>query len=67
MLQSADGDAQGSKVCVAVLDWLLSEGPGGVTMGRRGDTLTVNSSVVRARAPGGHVIHLCAKEVRLFV
>lgn len=49
-------------VCLSLLEWLLSEGPGGVRMGNRGDK--ISSSVVHAQAPNGHLVKLTAKEVK---
>ncbi|XP_070783786.1 Fanconi anemia core complex-associated protein 100 [Enoplosus armatus] len=64
----SDLDPQGPKlapqnVCLSLLEWLLSEGPGGVKTGRRGDEIALSSSVVHARGPNGHTVKLTAKEV----
>lgn len=72
MLKTSDLDPQGQKlvaptVCFSLLDWLLSEGPGGVKMGHQGVKIAFNNSVVHARAPDGHTIKLSAKEVKLIV
>ncbi|XP_067432406.1 Fanconi anemia core complex-associated protein 100 [Thunnus thynnus] len=66
MLKTSDLDPQGAKlappnVCFALLDWLLSEGPGGVKRGQQGDR--INSSVIHAQDPNGHTVKLTAKEV----
>lgn len=67
MLKTSDLDPQGAKlapenVCFSLLDWLLSEGPGGVKSGKQGDK--INSSVVHARDPNGHTVKLTAKEAK---
>ncbi|XP_051925597.1 Fanconi anemia core complex-associated protein 100 isoform X2 [Hippocampus zosterae] len=52
-------------VCVALLDWLLREGHGGVKM--EGDKMAIKNSVVHARAPNGGAVKLTAKEIKLAV
>ncbi|XP_062298544.1 Fanconi anemia core complex-associated protein 100 [Scomber scombrus] len=66
ILKTSDSDPQGAtlappNVCFSLLDWLLSEGPGGVETGQQGDK--INSSSVHARDPNGHTVKLTAKEV----
>ncbi|XP_068439579.1 Fanconi anemia core complex-associated protein 100 [Clinocottus analis] len=71
VLKGSDLDAQGrsklapQNVCVSLLEWLLSEAPGGVTAGRQGDKIALSSSVVRAQDPNGHAVKLTAKEVNV--
>ncbi|XP_042363888.1 Fanconi anemia core complex-associated protein 100 [Plectropomus leopardus] len=67
-LRSSDLDAQGPKlapqnVCLSLLEWLLSEGPGKVKTGHQGDKIALRSPVVHARCPNGHTVKLTAKEV----
>ncbi|XP_070708074.1 Fanconi anemia core complex-associated protein 100 [Pempheris klunzingeri] len=50
-------------VCVSLLEWLMSDDPGGVKTAHRGDKFSLSSSVVHARAPNGHMVKLMAKEV----
>ncbi|XP_053269731.1 Fanconi anemia core complex-associated protein 100 [Pleuronectes platessa] len=50
-------------LCIALLDWLLSEGPGGGRTGQQGDKSSLSSSVVQARGPNGETVKLSAKEV----
>ncbi|XP_019939186.2 Fanconi anemia core complex-associated protein 100 [Paralichthys olivaceus] len=50
-------------LCIALLDWLLSEGPGGGRTGQQVDNLSLSSSVVHARGPNGDMVKLSAKEV----
>ncbi|XP_041819124.1 Fanconi anemia core complex-associated protein 100 isoform X1 [Chelmon rostratus] len=66
VLKSSGLDPQGpnvapKNVCLSLLEWLLSEGPGGVRTGHQG--AKISSSVVHARCPEGHIIKLTAKEV----
>nr|XP_046234185.1 Fanconi anemia core complex-associated protein 100 [Scatophagus argus] len=66
VFKSSDSDRQGPNlaprnVCFSLLEWLLSEGPGGVTTGHQRDK--ISSSVVHARGPNGHTVTLTAKEV----
>lgn len=69
LLSGAPGvDPQGSKVapsrlCVSVLDWLLSEGHGGGEKDLQGDRRAQGRAVVHAQGPGGHRVKLTAKEV----
>ncbi|XP_029312739.1 Fanconi anemia core complex-associated protein 100 isoform X1 [Cottoperca gobio] len=70
LLKSSDLDPQGPKlapqnVCLSLLDWLLSEGAGGVTTGRQGDKVALCSSGIHARGPNGHAVKLTAKEVNV--
>ncbi len=72
VLKSSDLDPQGPKlapqnVCLSLLEWLLSEGPGGVKMGHHGDKIAPSSSVVHARGPDGHAVKLTAKEVKNYM
>ncbi|XP_076616686.1 Fanconi anemia core complex-associated protein 100 [Chaetodon auriga] len=67
VLKSSGLDPQGpnlapQNVCVSLLEWLLSEGPGGVRTGHQGDK--ISSSVVHARGPNGRTVKLTAKEVK---
>ncbi|KAM4624515.1 Fanconi anemia core complex-associated protein 100 [Polymixia lowei] len=67
-LKAPDVDLQGPKaalpsLCVSVLDWLLTQGPGGGETGPRGDVRAQGSSVVHAQSPGGHTVKLTAREV----
>lgn len=66
VLKSSDLDPQGppQNVCPYLLEWLLSEGPGGVKTGHRGDKIALSSPVVHARGPNGHTVKLTAKEVK---
>lgn len=71
-LKSSDLDPQGPKlapqnVCLSLLEWLLSEGPGGVKTGHQGDKIALSSSVVHARGPNGHTVKLTAKEVKNYI
>ncbi|KAM6898727.1 Fanconi anemia core complex-associated protein 100 isoform 1-T2 [Lycodopsis pacificus] len=59
VLKGSDLDAQ--NVGLSLLDWLLSEAPGGVAAGRHGDK--ISGSVVHAQGPNGHTVKLTAKEV----
>ncbi|XP_034427137.1 Fanconi anemia core complex-associated protein 100 [Hippoglossus hippoglossus] len=52
-------------LCIALLDWLLSEGPGGGRTGQQGDKSSLSSSVVQARGPNGDTVKLSAKEVNV--
>ncbi|KAM7381908.1 hypothetical protein PAMA_012660 [Pampus argenteus] len=65
MLKTSGLDQQlaAPNVCSSVLDWLLSEGPGGVKTGQRGDK--ISSSMIHARDPNGHTVKLTAKEVHV--
>lgn len=72
VLKSSDLDPQGPKLapqnlCFSVLDWLLSEGPGGVKMGHQGDKIALSSSVVHARGPNGDTVRLIANEVNHYL
>uniref|UniRef100_A0A8C2ZL71 FA core complex associated protein 100 n=1 Tax=Cyclopterus lumpus TaxID=8103 RepID=A0A8C2ZL71_CYCLU len=68
MLKGSDLDAQGrsksapQNVGLSLLEWLLSDAPGGVTAGRQGDQIALGGSVVRAHDPNGHAVKLTAKE-----
>lgn len=67
VLKSSGLDPRGQKlapenVCLSLLEWLLSEGPGGVRTGNGGDK--ISSSVVHAQGPNGHTVKLTAKEVK---
>ncbi|KAM3859591.1 Fanconi anemia core complex-associated protein 100-like [Diretmus argenteus] len=69
-LKTPDVDAQGPEVappslCISLLDWLLSQGPGGGETGPRGDAIARGSSVVHAQGPDGHAVKLTAKEVNV--
>lgn len=66
-LKNAGLDPQGQKpdpqhVCHSLLEWLLSEGPGGVSTGPRGEK--ISSPVVQAQGPNGHTVKLTVKEVK---
>ncbi|XP_068162104.1 Fanconi anemia core complex-associated protein 100 [Antennarius striatus] len=66
MLKGSALDPQRSKVAPenvggSLLEWMLSEGPGGVRTGCRGD----GSSVVHARGPDSHTVKLTAKEINV--
>ncbi|KAM9837981.1 Fanconi anemia core complex-associated protein 100 [Aulostomus maculatus] len=50
-------------ICLSLLEWLLSEGPGGVKMEHQGEDIAFNNSAVQARAPDGYILKLSAKEV----
>lgn len=60
-LKSSDLEGQGQNLCVSFLDWLLSEGCGGVKRGHTGDK--ISTPVLHARGPNGHEVKLTAKEV----
>ncbi|KAK9530606.1 hypothetical protein VZT92_012097 [Zoarces viviparus] len=69
VLKGSDLDAQGrSKVApqnvgLSLLEWLLSEAPGGVAAGRQGHKMALSGSVIHAQGPNGHAVKLTAKEV----
>ncbi|XP_036938065.1 Fanconi anemia core complex-associated protein 100 isoform X2 [Acanthopagrus latus] len=68
VVKSSGEDPQGPKlapqnVCVSLLEWLLSEGSGGVRTGHQGDKMS--RSVIHARGPNGHTVKLTAKEVNV--
>ncbi|XP_071318087.1 Fanconi anemia core complex-associated protein 100 [Trachinotus anak] len=70
VLKSTDLDLQGPNVapqnlCLSLLDWLFSEGAGGVKMGHQRDKIVLSSSVVTARGPNGESVKLTAKEVNV--
>lgn len=72
VLKSSDLDSQGPKlapqnVCLSLLEWLLSEGPGGVKTGHQGDKIALSSSVVHAQGLNGHTVKLTAKEVKIYI
>uniref|UniRef100_A0A671TV02 FA core complex associated protein 100 n=1 Tax=Sparus aurata TaxID=8175 RepID=A0A671TV02_SPAAU len=65
VVKSSDEDPQGPKLAlqnvhVSLLEWLLSEGFGGVRTGHQGDKMS--RSVIHARGPNGHTVKLTAKE-----
>lgn len=60
-LKSSSLEGQGQNKCISFLEWLLSEGCGGVRRGHAGDR--ISSPVVCARGPNGHAVRLTAKEV----
>nr|XP_061807383.1 Fanconi anemia core complex-associated protein 100 [Nerophis lumbriciformis] len=60
MLKASEGT---SNVGISLLDWLICEDHGGVKSKEQGDVKTLNSSVIHARAPNGHLIKMTAKEV----
>lgn len=67
VVKSSDEDPQGPKLAlqnvhVSLLEWLLSEGFGGVRTGHQGDKMS--RSVIHARGPNGHTVKLTAKEVK---
>uniref|UniRef100_A0A673A9F0 FA core complex associated protein 100 n=1 Tax=Sphaeramia orbicularis TaxID=375764 RepID=A0A673A9F0_9TELE len=49
-------------VCVSLLDWLLSDGPGGVKRRHQGDQSVLNAPVVHAQGPSRCTVKLTAKE-----
>ncbi|XP_030255035.1 Fanconi anemia core complex-associated protein 100 isoform X2 [Sparus aurata] len=68
VVKSSDEDPQGPKLAlqnvhVSLLEWLLSEGFGGVRTGHQGDKMS--RSVIHARGPNGHTVKLTAKEVNV--
>ncbi|XP_032357551.1 Fanconi anemia core complex-associated protein 100 [Etheostoma spectabile] len=66
LLKSPDLDTHiPQNVGRSLLEWMLSEGPGGVTTGHQGDQIALSSSVVHARGPNGHTVKLTAKEVNV--
>ncbi|XP_034716880.1 Fanconi anemia core complex-associated protein 100 [Etheostoma cragini] len=66
LLKSSDLDTHvPQNVGRSLLEWMLSEGPGGVTTGHQGDKIALSSSVVHARGPNGHTVKLTAKEVNV--
>ncbi|KAK1881957.1 Fanconi anemia core complex-associated protein 100 [Dissostichus eleginoides] len=72
VVKSSDLDPAGTKtapenVCLSLLEWLLSEGPGGVTTGQKGDTIALRGSVVHAQSLNRHAVKLTAKEVNVGV
>ena len=69
VVKSSDLDPAGTKtapenVCLSLLEWLLSEGPGGVTTGQKGDKIALRGSVVHAQSLNRHAVKLTAKEVK---
>lgn len=60
-LKSSGLEGQGQNWCISFLEWLLSEGCGGVRRGHTGDK--ISSPVICARGPNGHAVKLTAKEV----
>lgn len=60
-LKPSDLEGQGQNLCVSFLDWLLSEGCGGVRRGHTGDK--ISAPVLHARGPNGREVKLTAKEV----
>lgn len=64
-LKSSGLEGQGQNRCMSLLEWLLSEGCGGVRRGHAGDK--ISSPLVCARGPNGHAVKLTAKEVNRFV
>ncbi|KAI3365587.1 hypothetical protein L3Q82_010673 [Scortum barcoo] len=63
----ADLDPQGPKlapqnVCLSLLEWLLSGGPGGVKSDHQRDENVLSSSVVHARSLNGHTVKVTVKE-----
>ncbi|XP_035469848.2 Fanconi anemia core complex-associated protein 100 [Scophthalmus maximus] len=52
-------------LCISLLDWLLSEHPGGGKIGQQGDRIALSSSCVHARGPNGDSVKLSAKEVHV--
>ncbi|KAK5905727.1 hypothetical protein CgunFtcFv8_001656 [Champsocephalus gunnari] len=70
VVKSSDSDPAKTApehVCLSLLEWLLSEGPGGVTTGQKGDQIALRGSVVHARSPNRHAVKLTAKEVNVGV
>lgn len=58
---SSDLEGGAQSRCVSFLEWLLSEGCGGVRRGHTGDQ--ISGPVLHARGPNGHAVRLTAKEV----
>lgn len=58
---SSDSEGHARSRCVSFLEWLLSEGCGGVRRGHTGDQ--ISGPVLHARGPNGHAVKLTAKEV----
>lgn len=56
-----EGQGQGQNRCISFLEWLLSEGCGGVRRGHTRDK--ISSPVIYARGPNGLAVKLTAKEV----
>uniref|UniRef100_A0A3Q1CXI1 FA core complex associated protein 100 n=1 Tax=Amphiprion ocellaris TaxID=80972 RepID=A0A3Q1CXI1_AMPOC len=52
-------------LCSSLIEWLLSEGPGGVKMGHQGDMISLSSSAVHARGPNGATVKLTAKQINV--
>ncbi|KAM4525523.1 Fanconi anemia core complex-associated protein 100 [Odontesthes bonariensis] len=50
-------------LCFSLLDWLLSEGCGGVKMLQKGGRIDTSSTVVHARGPNEATVKLTAKEI----
>ncbi|XP_010780379.1 Fanconi anemia-associated protein of 100 kDa [Notothenia coriiceps] len=72
VVKSSHLDPAGTKtapenVCLSLLEWLLSEGPGGVTTGQKGDQMAMRGSVVHAQSLNRHAVKLTAKEVNVGV
>ncbi|XP_056892812.1 Fanconi anemia core complex-associated protein 100 isoform X2 [Takifugu flavidus] len=58
--KSSDLEGHAQSRCVSFLEWLLSEGCGGVRRGHTGDQ--ISGPVLHARGPNGHAVKLTAKE-----
>lgn len=59
--KSSDLEGHAQSRCVSFLEWLLSEGCGGVRRGHTGDQ--ISGPVLHARGPNGHAVKLTANEV----
>ncbi|KAK2884963.1 Fanconi anemia core complex-associated protein 100 isoform X1 [Channa argus] len=69
-LKSSDVDQPGSKsvhqsICICLLDWLFSEGHGGVKTGYQEDKFALSSSVVCAQGPEGETVKLTVKKANV--
>ncbi|XP_022053310.2 Fanconi anemia core complex-associated protein 100 [Acanthochromis polyacanthus] len=51
--------------CIALIEWLLSEGPGGVKMRHQGDEISLSSLTVHACGPNGATVKLTAKKMNV--
>lgn len=60
--KGSGAEGQGGTRCSSFLEWLLSEGCGGVSRG--GPREPVSSPVLQAPGPDGHAVTLTAKEVK---
>ncbi|XP_047465979.1 Fanconi anemia core complex-associated protein 100 isoform X2 [Mugil cephalus] len=65
--KSSETDARPAprNLCLSLLDWLLSDSPGGVKTGHHADGTALGGEAVHARGPNGATVKLAAKEINL--